>query len=42
MTIFELVRTKNDEGLTLTEMRVKRRMKIALRAFKLKKLNKQL
>jgi len=40
MTIFELVRTKNDEGLTITEMIVKRRMKVALNAFKLKKNEK--
>jgi len=33
MNIFELVKTKNDEGLTLTEMRFKHRMKIAIKAW---------
>ena len=33
MNIVEIMQTINDEGLTVTEMRAKRRMNIALKAF---------
>lgn len=33
MNIHDLVKTRNDEGLTVTEMIVKRRMKLAIKAF---------
>jgi len=39
--IFELVKTKNDEGLTLTEMREAERMNIAIKAFDKRKENQR-